>query len=182
MTLPERKPLCLFWGDAIMGTVFLTVAYGKEGSAIIEALDLLMPHDPEATAERPEFGGLAILNTSLDSDMAARLLSDGPASLLRSASPVDAMVRSDLQAISGEVERLLRGIEPSAAAVRCARRGRSLSSSQEVECEVGRLLEQLGFSIDLRKPSLVVRIDVIGERTAISIRPPELLFKNRCPR
>ncbi len=165
-----------------MGIVFLTVAYGKEGSAMIEALDILMPHDPQVSAEKLGFGGLALIRTELASDEAARLVFDGPTSLVRSASPVDAVVKSDLGAIGEEVRRLAQMVAPGTAAVTCARRGRSLSSSQEVEREIGTLLEQLGFKVNLRTPSLVVRIDVIGERTAISIRPPEMFFKKRCPR
>jgi len=41
-----------------------------------------------------------------------------------------------------------------------------------VEEEVGRLLKTRGMTIDLVNPRLVVRIDIIGSFSTISVRPP----------
>ena len=163
-----------------MGTVLLTVAYGKEEPAVTEALDVLMPHDPQSSAERPPFGGLALIRTSLDQDVAAGLIAGAPTSFIRSASPIDTIVQSDIRAIREGVSSLLSRTAAGTAAVRCARRGRAVRSSLEVEREVGSLLGRAGYTIDLANPSTVVRIDVIGERTAISIRPPDKFFKKGC--
>ncbi len=57
-------------------------------------------------------------------------------------------------------------------AVDCARRGRFLTSSHVVEEEVGRLLKARGKAIDLDKPDLIVRIDIIGSFSTISVKPP----------
>ncbi len=163
-----------------MGTVLLTLEYGKEEAGAIEALDVLMPHDPCAKAERQPFGGLVLISTALDQDAAAEIMAGAPTSFIRSVSPVDTIVPSEMNAIMESVGERLPHPATGGAAVRCSRRGRSIGSSLEVERAVGGLLRRAGFEIDLASPSIVVRIDVIGGQTAISIRPPERFFKKGC--
>jgi len=163
-----------------MGTVLLTLEYGKEEAGAIEALDVLMPHDPCAKAERQPFGGLVLISTALDQDAAAEIMAGAPTSFIRSVSPVDTIVPSEMNAIMESVGERLPHPATGGAAVRCSRRGRSIGSSLEVERAVGGLLRSAGFEIDLESPSTVVRIDVIGGQTAISIRPPERFFKKGC--
>jgi len=163
-----------------MGTVLLTLEYGKEEAGAIEALDVLMPHDPGAKAERPPFGGLVLISTALDPDAAAGIMAGAPTSYIRSVSPVDAVVPSEMGAIMEAVGERLPRPATGTAAVRCARRGRAIGSSQEVERAAGDLLRRAGYAVDLANPSIVVRIDVIGGQTAISIRPPDRFFKKGC--
>lgn len=160
-----------------MGMVLLTVAYGKEDAAATEALDILMPHDPNSSAERPAFGGLVLVTTALDQDVAAGRIFDAPTSFIRSISPVDIIVKSDIRSIMEAVGGCLPAATGGTAAVRCARRGRAVASSLEVERAVGNLLLRAGYRIDLTDPSTVVHIDIIGERTAISIRQHDRFFK-----
>lgn len=85
------------------------------------------------------------------------------------------MINSDMAAISREAVRLTKGGQHRVAAI-CKRRGRVIASSSEVEAAVGQVLKSRGHIIDLKNPDLIVRIDIIGERTTISVRHPSGFF------
>ncbi|MGF3498187.1 MAG: THUMP domain-containing protein [Candidatus Methanosuratincola sp.] len=161
-----------------MATVLLTVEYGKEGGAAVEVLDCILPLDPGASVRRCGFGGVLILETSLDPDRAAESIACSLCRLVRSAIPVDQLVRSDIL----EIEKIVAsrvGIG-SKVAVRCRRRGSALPSPKEVESIVGRRLTGLGCSVDLKNPDQIARIEIIGDVTAVSVRPPNRsVFKTR---
>jgi tRNA(Ser,Leu) C12 N-acetylase TAN1 len=154
-----------------MGVLLLTVVCGKEAKARLEALDCVFPKDPIANCSLPSYGGLLILETGLPSDDAARLVATCSTSLISKIIPVDSIIESDLEKICAEALRLT---PPGSGrvAVDCARRGRLLKSSHVVEEEVGRLLKAHGKAIDLKNPDLIVRIDIIGSLSTISVRPP----------
>lgn len=154
-----------------MATVLITVEYGKEGGAVVEVLDCILPLDPGASVRGCGFGGILILDTSLDPDRAAESIAVSLSRLVRSAIPVDQLVRSDLPEIEKiAVSRVRIG---SKIAVKCRRRGCALPSPREVERIVGRRLTGLGCVVDLENPDQIVRIEIIGEITAVSVRPPD---------
>lgn len=158
-----------------MPLVLMTVVYGKEESAKLEVLDCLFPQDPGARFLDHSFGGLLLLKTSLDADAAAQRLMDCPTGLVFRITPVDSLVQSEMDPICGEVLRLVGGGRQSVC-VDCRRRGRFIASSSEVERKVGGSLKAAGHTIDLKKPDVMVRIDIIGECTTISVRPPSGFF------
>lgn len=161
-----------------MGTLLVTVVYGKEGKARLEVLDCIFPFDSSASILEQPYGGLLLLETRLAANEAAMRLAGCSTSLIFKIIPIDAIVESDLGRISSEVLRLVPQ-DASGVAVDCIRRGRSLPSSSYVEEEVGRLLKGRGNAIDLENPALVVRIDIIGDRSTISVRPPSGFISKR---
>lgn len=162
-----------------MGALLVTTDYGKEVDAAAEALDCLLPLDPGAGLRETGFGGLIILETSLDPDKAADAVLGCTTAHIRSIVPIDIMVRTGLEGIASAV---LPAVAPgSRVAVRCRRRGSSMPSSKMVEEAVGKALTERGAHVDLRAPDLVVRIEIIGEVTAISVRPPERSMYRKSP-
>jgi len=154
-----------------MGILLITVVYGKEAKARLEVLDCVFPHDHSASCSVQPYGGLLLLETELPADEAAARIAVCSTSLVFKIIPIDSVVESDLGRICSEVLRLVpRGA--MRVAVDCTRRGRVIPSSHHVEEEVGRLLKERGNSIDLGSPDLIVRIDIIGSRSIISVRPP----------
>lgn len=154
-----------------MGVLLITVAYGKEEKARLEVLDCLFPCDPSATCSMEPYGGLLLLETGLPVDRAAAVLAACATSLIFKIIPVDSVVESEMDMISSEVLRLI----PEGAsrfAVDCSRRGRAIPSSHRVEEEIGWLLKERGNAIDLEHPDIIVRIDIIGSHTTISVRSP----------
>jgi len=158
-----------------MGFVLITVPYGKEEAAKLEVLDCVFPQDQNARFVEHGYGGLLLLDTALSPDDAAVVLRDCPTSSVFKVIPVDSMVDSDIAAISREAVRLTGEGWRRVAAV-CKRRGRVIASSSEVEAAVGRALKSRGHIIDLKNPDLIIRIDIIGERTTISVRHPSGFF------
>jgi len=162
----------------MMATVLVTVDYGKEVGAAAEILDCILPLDPGASVRRCGFGGVLVLETSIDPDRAAESIAGSLSRLVRGAIPVDQLVRSEIS----EIEKIAasRVGVGSRIAVRCRRRGSTLPSQKEVERIVGRRLTGLGCTVDLKNPDQIVRIEIIGEVTAVSVRPPNRsVFKTR---
>lgn len=154
-----------------MGVVLITVAYGKERKAGLEVLDSVFALDPAARLLEQPYGGLLLLETRLQADEAVRKIQSCSSGLVFKIVPADALIESDIEGIASEALRLVpKGA--SSIAVDCVRRGRRLPSSHQVEEEVGRALKARGHAIDLKHPELIVRIDIIGDRTTISVRPP----------
>jgi tRNA acetyltransferase TAN1 len=153
----------------------MTVVYGKEESAKLEVLDCIFPRDPGARFLEHGYGGLLVLETSLSSDDATRILADSPTSLIFKITPVDSLVQSAMDSICSEVLRLV-GAGDQSISVSCRRRGRAIASSSEVERQVGSALKEAGHTIDLEHPDLNVRIDIIGGRTTISVKTPAVFL------
>jgi tRNA(Ser,Leu) C12 N-acetylase TAN1 len=158
-----------------MGFVLITVPYGKEEAAKLEVLDCIFPRDQNARFVEHGYGGLLLLDTILNADDAALVLRDCPTSSVFKIIPVDSMVNSDMATVSREAVRLTGGGRRRVAAV-CNRRGRVIASGSEVEAAVGQVLKSRGHIIDLKNPDLIIRIDIIGERTTISVRHPSGFF------
>ncbi|MEN3035372.1 MAG: THUMP domain-containing protein [Candidatus Methanosuratincola sp.] len=161
-----------------MESVLVTVEYGKENGAAVEVLDCILPLDPDASVRRTGFGGVLVLETSLDPDSAAECIAGSLSRMVRSAIPVDQIVKSEISEIEEIAASSVR--VGSKIAVRCRRRGSALPSPKEVECIVGRRLKGIGCAVDLKNPDQIVRIEIIGEITAVSVRPPDRsVFKTR---
>lgn len=161
--------------DPYMPFVLMTVVFRKEEAAKLEVLDCLFPLDQGAHFLEHRFGGLLLLETSLNADLAASVIHDRPTSTLFKIIPVDSIVKTDIEKISSESLRLMDG-RACRVAVECIRRGRYIASSSDVERHVGTLLKGTGCSINLRNPDLVVHINIIDDHTTISVRPPSGLF------
>lgn len=158
-----------------MPYVLLTVVFRKEEAAELEVLDCIFPKDQTAHFLEHRFGGLLLLETSLNPDLAAEAIRNCTTSTVFKIIPVDSMVTTDISLISEEARRLVGGGSCPVAVV-CVRRGRAIASSSEVEHHVGALLKKAGHQISLGSPCLVVRIDIIDDRTTISVRPPSGFF------
>jgi tRNA(Ser,Leu) C12 N-acetylase TAN1 len=161
-----------------MGLVLITSEFGKEEAARMEVLDCIFPLDPHAKFADHPFGGLLLLETTASADEASTAIRNCPTSLLFKITPVDTLVPSAIGEISGAVRGLV-GSRQCRIKVRCRRRGRAISSCREVEVTIGEMLKAGGCSIDLEEPELVIQIDIIGELTTISVRPPSDFFTKR---
>jgi tRNA(Ser,Leu) C12 N-acetylase TAN1 len=158
-----------------MGFVLITVPYGKEEAAKLEVLDCIFPKDHNAGYVEHGYGGLLLLDTILNADDASITLRDCPTSCVFKIIPVDSLIKSDIDAISKEAVRLTNRGQHRVAVV-CKRRGRVIASSSKVEAFVGQVLKLKGHIIDLKNPDIIIRIDIIGERTTISVRHPSGFF------
>lgn len=118
------------------------------------------------------FGGVLLIETALGPTRASKILAGGPTSLIRTITPIDALVGATKSEILGGIARLV-GDRRLTVMVRCRRRGRAVPSGTSIENEVGAFLASKGHRIDLASPQVIVNIDIIGGSAAISVRKPE---------
>ncbi|MGQ9760059.1 MAG: THUMP domain-containing protein [Candidatus Methanomethylicaceae archaeon] len=158
-----------------MGFLLVTAPCGKEEAAELEVLDCIIHRDPGASFIPHSYRGLLILNTKLSSDEAAKLVKDCPTAYICKIIPVDATIKSDLPSIIECVTKLIPR-DSRSLRVECKRRGQYIKSSYDVELAVGAALKDLGHTVNFRSPERIVRIDIIGEWTTISVGSPERYF------
>lgn len=161
-----------------MGLLLVTAPCGKEEAAKLEVLDCIFHKDCEASFITHDYRGLLLLKTKLSSDEVAQIIRDCPTAYVHKIIPVDIVVKSDINSII----EALKGLVPSRrvkVGIECQRRGRLIRSSRDVEAAVGAVLRDLGYTIDMQSPEFLVRIDIIGEWTTISVGHPERYFKKR---
>ena len=147
---------------------------GKEDKAELELLDaLLLGGAREIRVQRTRYPGVLLVEVPLPPEQAYEAVRSVQMAYVRSVVPLQAVVEAEFQAIlRASVELALRaGLGPGLKfAVRCRRRGKALSSSAEVERAVGKaLVEATGADVDLEKPDLIVRIEVIDDLAGICI-------------
>ena len=159
-----------------MGLVLVTFPSGKEEAAKLEALDCIFREDPDASFLPQTYPGLLLLNTKLSSDRAAALIRECPTAYICRVIPVDFMIISELPSIIDAVIKLMPKT-PTRVRIECVRRGRHIRSSKDVESAVGSALVSLGHTINISSPETLVRIDIIGELTTISVGSPDRYAK-----
>jgi len=168
-----KKPI--FYSDI---KLLATSLPGKEGKAELELLDALLRGGArEVEVLRTDYPGVLLVRVpGLRADEALRLARSMEMAYVRSVVPIHALVEAELSAIRAVCLRLAReaGLGPGIKfAVRCRRRGRAIRSSLEVEREVGRAIkEATGAEVDLERPDVVVRVEVIGQVAGICLERP----------
>jgi len=147
---------------------------GKEEKAELELLDaLLLGGARDIRVRRTCYPGVLLVEAPLPPEQAYEAVRAMQMAYVRSVTPLQAVVRAELQAVvEASVDLALKsGLGPGLRfAVRCRRRGKALSSSTEVERAVGKaLVEATGADVDLEEPDLIVRIEVIDDLAGICI-------------
>ena len=150
-----------------------TCKVGKEEQAEIELLDALLRRDMAVEVVRAGFPGVLLVRTSLMPQEALELVRSMEMAYVISVVPLELIVPAEQSAIEEACIRLAQEerIGPGTRfAVRCRRRGRAISSSHELEIAVGRALrEATGAEVDLERPDVVFRIEVVGDIAGIGL-------------
>ncbi|MFQ6087462.1 MAG: THUMP domain-containing protein [Candidatus Methanofastidiosia archaeon] len=94
--------------------------------------------------------------------------------------PLDSLVRTEFQEILQESLKIAKEKLKSEKtfAVRCKKRDSHLSS-REVEKKLGaEISKEIGSKVDLTKPDVLIKIEVLGRKTGIGVlKPEEILVK-----
>jgi tRNA(Ser,Leu) C12 N-acetylase TAN1 len=156
-----------------MGLLFVTVASGFERDAISELLRAL---GGDGAWCRTAFKGVVLVTTSLDGREAAKALGDRDTRLIARVTPIDRVVRAELQGIVAAVLSIGGIGAEDAFAVRCRRRGSHGFSSRDVERSVGSAIDQ--GHVDLECPEKVVSVEILFNRAYVSVlRADEIVEK-----
>ena len=142
--------------------------------------------DAEAQVERTAVPGIAVAHTSLDGRAVIEKCRSAFAGgqVFRFAVkwvPVDLWCESSLDAMKAAIDA---HITPRIEAHHTwamqveKRRWRQYHTREIIE----RLASNVDRQVDLRNPDRIVRVDVVGPRTAISLLEPDEIFSIRLPR
>jgi len=150
-----------------------TTRPGKEEKAEIEILDALVRHDRSVEVLRTGYPGVLLVRTALGPDEALRAVRSMEMAYVEHVFPLHAVVQASPGSIEEACVRLAREIRlrPGLSfAVRCRRRGRAIKSSSELERALGKaIMEATGARVDLEKPDVLFRIEVVGDVAGISV-------------
>lgn len=122
----------------------------------------------ECRIEKTKFRGLFLVETEED---ALKKIETYPTQAVDRVFPIHRIVKSDLELIeSTAVEIAVERIVPEEVfAVRCRNRHSPLDS-QEVERRLGAtIVKTIGCRVNLENPDKVVRVEILGGRTGISV-------------
>lgn len=142
--------------------------------------------DPDAQAEKTMVPGIAVVHTRLDGREVLRkcraLFEDGASfDFAVKWVPVDAWCETSLEAMQAVIEQRFRDQIGAGQtwAMKVEKRGWRQFHVTEI---IGRLASAIDRKVDLRHPDRVVRIDVLGPVTAMSLLRPEEVFSTRVRR
>jgi len=159
-----------------MTTLLVTVPSGREGDASLELEWAL----GDVKIRRTRWRGVLIVKTNLKKEEALRILKDFETTAIFKIVPLEKFVRSKKGDIIEEGFKLSKARikEGESFAVRCKRRGNWIRSSKEIEIELGaKIKENLNAVVNLDNPNWYVWIEVLGNKTAISVIRPEEIIK-----
>lgn len=161
--------------------LLVTSPHGKEKRAIEEVFNILFSKDQNVYCEATLYPGVILIYTSLDSRAAARAIREHVTSYVFRVVPVDYCTETSISNILNAISSVLRdkiGYEKRFY-VDCTRRGRRVSSSLYVERTIGGfIVENFKCRVDFSNPDFIVKIEIVGDLTCISIlSPSELIVK-----
>jgi tRNA acetyltransferase TAN1 len=159
-----------------MGLAIITVPHKKEASAKIEILDCILPRDYEAEVLESGFQGVLILKSKINSDEIVNILKECPTAYVYKVIPVDIIVESNISSILKAIIDLVKG-KTGRIKIECCKRGKAIESSYELKLMIGEKLKELGYKIDYKNPELLLFINIIGDKTAITFGSPNRVIK-----
>lgn len=176
---PDRGP-----GPMSSGVLLVSYPLGRFSPArreIVRVLERL--GDPAPAVERSPVPGVAVVSTALDPrDVIRRcqalFAAEGGFELAVKWVPVDLWCETDLEAIRRAIETHVRdriGADETWAMVVEKRRWQAYQTAEIVQS----LAAAVDRRVDLRRPDWIVRIDVLGPRTAVSLLRPGETFSSR---
>jgi len=135
----------------------------------------------DSKIKRTRYPGVMIVHADVGMDEGLKLIEDYETTAVYRVLPLERFVKTNLDEIYDNGLELAkeRIKESDSFAVRCKKRGSPGFSSKDVEKELGsRVVEATGASVNLDYPSWIVKIEVLGNRTGVSVlRPDQILTK-----
>ncbi|MHC1605704.1 MAG: THUMP domain-containing protein [Candidatus Methanofastidiosia archaeon] len=136
----------------------------------------------KAHIKRTTFPGVIIVRVDLERDDAIQRVKEYETTAIYKIIPIDTMIKTGKEAIISKGLELARANidKDDTFAVRCRRRGNIVSSSKDIEKELGAtIVDNIGAKVNLSYPQKIVKVEIIGKRTGISVlTPDEIITKN----
>lgn len=136
----------------------------------------------DAKIKRTKYPGVILVTVPMEREAAIDTIRAYETTAVHRAIPLEEMLPTDKERIIERGFELAREhIEKGEAfSVRCKRRGNRVASSKEIERELGaRIVDELGGVVNLDYPQKIVKVEILGNRTGISvITPDEIIDKD----
>jgi len=136
----------------------------------------------DAKVKRTPYPGVILVTVPMERDAALEAIRAYETTAIHRAIPLDEMIPTDKGRIIEQGFEMAREriAEGEAFAVRCKRRGNKVPSSKDIERELGaRIVDELGAVVNLDYPKKIVKVEILGNRTGISvITPDEIIDKD----
>ncbi len=162
--------------------LLVTTGKGKENQAIEEIINILFEYDSGAYGEKTVFDGVVLVYTSLNPKFALNVIKKKPTSVVFKVVPLEVCVETNLRNIVHEGLELARKYisKGDTFIVDCVRRGRFVESSVIVERTLGKAIaEELGGIVSFKNPKYIVRVEVIGKITGISVLKRDEILRRK---
>jgi tRNA acetyltransferase TAN1 len=166
--------------------LLISYSWGNYFPAYLEAVRLLKRFgDPQPAVEKTKVWGIAVAHTTLNNRVVIQKCrelyqAEPEFQFTLKWVPVDFWVDTDLDAIKKVIEEKIRDRieEKETWAMKVEKRRWQRYHTIEIIEYLARSIES---KVDLRRPDKIVRIDVLGSRTAISLLKPEEIFSIALP-
>lgn len=162
--------------------LLVTTGKGKEKQAIEEIVNILFEYDNGAYGEKTVFDGVVLIYTSLEPKDAIEIIRKKPTSVIFKVIPIEMCVKTSLEEIVDKALELAKEYisKGDTFMVDCIRRGRLIQSSVIVEKTLGKeIVEKIGGIVSFRNPKYIIRIEIIGELTGISVLKRSEILRRR---
>ncbi|HOP08631.1 MAG TPA: THUMP domain-containing protein [Candidatus Methanofastidiosa archaeon] len=133
----------------------------------------------DAKISRTRYPGVMIVKVDVDLEEGLRRIEEYETTAIYRVLPLERFVKTNLSEIySNGVELAKERITgEDSFAVRCKKRGSPGFSSKDVERELGSMIcDETGASVNLDYPKWIVKIEVLGNRTGISVLEPQQII------
>jgi tRNA acetyltransferase TAN1 len=134
-----------------------------------------------AKIRKTRYPGVMIVQVDMDVVEGLRRIEEYETTAVYRVQPLEIMVKTNLEEIYCKGLELAkeRITKDDSFAVRCKKRGSPGFSSKDVERELGSMIcEETDASVNLDYPKWIVKIEVLGNRTGISVlNPHQIIIK-----
>jgi len=166
--------------------LLISYSWGNYFPAYLEAIRVLKRFgDPQPVVEKTKVWGIAVAHTTLNNRVVIQkcrelFQAEPEFQFTLKWVPVDFWVNTDLDAMKKVIEEEIRDRiqEKETWAMKVEKRRWQRYHTIEIIEHLARSIER---KVDLRRPDKIVRIDVLGSRTAISLLKPEEIFSIAFP-
>ena len=150
----------------------VTVKAGKEGKVARDLMDALFPYDQKVKVSGTDFSGILLLETSLEPDELLKLMERKPIAHLYKVRPFLHYSSFDEEGLRKALLQILSrlNVEWKKFLVRVRVRGNKDVKEGELAIKLAKSIEEeLRKKGDLKKPEIIVKVDVIGKHVGVSI-------------
>ncbi|MEM4970982.1 MAG: THUMP domain-containing protein [Sulfolobales archaeon] len=156
--------------------IIITAKAGKEDRVKEELEDLLYKLDPNILVKKTRYRDLLEIFSRVDADRLFREIRERPPYASLRAVKVDLCIDTEIKKIIDTCIELLKRVSEKGERkirVECSKRGSYVESCKAIEIAVGTAIERSGIAkIDLKKPTDVIKIEIIDDLAYIGVMHP----------